>query len=150
MKKHYQVKVTALGRLRYGIADAHSAAAAAHATVGNVIVADATLPERFVVSESEVIDLPLDDPEYSAHVRHEYAKAVAADKAAGPGLAVGRLFTVGVGDGAAYYIVTKVNKKTVRIEWRSFDPDRYRNLHFGAGGSFPRGMVEVFVRSSDR
>jgi hypothetical protein len=41
----------------------------------------------------------------------------AIDKAAGEGLAVGRVISFGVGDGVACYIVTKIRKNDVIVEW---------------------------------
>jgi len=41
----------------------------------------------------------------------------AIDKAAGPGLVVGRCLSFGVGDGGASYLVTKVRKNDVVVEW---------------------------------
>ena len=41
----------------------------------------------------------------------------AINKAAGPGLAVGRCLNFGVADGTASYIVTKIRKSDVIVEW---------------------------------
>lgn len=41
----------------------------------------------------------------------------AIDKAAGEGLAVGRVISFGVCDGVACYIVTKIRKNDVVVEW---------------------------------
>jgi hypothetical protein len=45
------------------------------------------------------------------------AEIEAINKAAGKGLAVGRCLTFGVADGTANYIVTKVRKNDVVVEW---------------------------------
>ncbi len=39
------------------------------------------------------------------------------NKAAGPGLAIGRTLTFGVADGNASYIITKIRKNDVVVEW---------------------------------
>ena len=41
----------------------------------------------------------------------------AINKAAGPGLVVGRCLSFGVADGSANYIVTKVRKNDVAVQW---------------------------------
>lgn len=51
-------------------------------------------------------------------VQKELEKEIAAiDKAAGKGLAVGRVISFGVADGTANYIVTKIRKNDVIVEW---------------------------------
>jgi len=45
------------------------------------------------------------------------AEMAAIDKEAGKGLAVGRRLSFGVGDGGADYIVTKIRKNDVVVEW---------------------------------
>jgi len=45
------------------------------------------------------------------------AELEAIGKAAGKGLVIGRVLTFGVADGCANYIVTKVRKNDVVVEW---------------------------------
>ena len=45
------------------------------------------------------------------------AEMAAIDKEAGKGLAVGRRLSFGVGDGGADYIITKIRKNDVVVEW---------------------------------
>ena len=45
------------------------------------------------------------------------AEMAAIDKEAGEGLAVGRRLSFGVGDGGADYIITKIRKNDVVVEW---------------------------------
>jgi len=45
------------------------------------------------------------------------AEMEAINKAAGPGLAVGRRLSFGVADGSADYIITKILKNVVHVEW---------------------------------
>ena len=45
------------------------------------------------------------------------AEMEAINKAAGPGLAVGRTLTFGVADGNASYIVRKIRKNDVVVDW---------------------------------
>jgi hypothetical protein len=43
-----------------------------------------------------------------------------------------------------YVDLTKVNKKSVAIEWRGFSLDRWVDQHFGYSGTYPRQMIERF------
>ena len=45
------------------------------------------------------------------------AELEAINKAAGKGLVVGRVLTFGVADGCANYVVTKIRKNDVGVEW---------------------------------
>jgi len=55
--------------------------------------------------------------EWTKEENEMYAELAAIDKAAGPGLCVGRTLSFGVADGSASYIVTKVRKNDVVVEW---------------------------------
>ena len=58
------------------------------------------------------------DWESSRKVENEMETEMdAIDKAAGPGLAVGRELRFGVADGTASYIITKIRKNDVVVEW---------------------------------
>jgi hypothetical protein len=51
-------------------------------------------------------------------IQDELEKELTAiDKAAGKGLAVGRVLSFGVADGMANYIITKIRKNDVVVEW---------------------------------
>jgi hypothetical protein len=52
---------------------------------------------------------------------------------------------VPVGDGYAFYLVTKVNPRTCDVEWRGFSPDRWTDQVLGYGGRFPRERIEPLV-----
>jgi len=101
---------------------------------GTSIMSDAILPVQWTAQESAIIDLPCEfDGEYDKYVEADYKKAQAvSDKL--KGIAVGKLFSIGVADGCAVYIVTKVNKNTCDVEWRGYGgSDRYIDHHYGWG-----------------
>jgi hypothetical protein len=58
-----------------------------------------------------------DFPKIDAVEKEFCAEMEAINKAAGPGLAVGRTLTFGVADGRASYIITKIRKNNVVVEW---------------------------------
>ena len=66
------------------------------------------------------------------------------------GLHVGKIFTIGVADGAAYYQISKVFKTRVHLIWRyDLCPDRYSDHYFRGGGSVPREEVERHINLAD-
>jgi len=66
------------------------------------------------------------------------------------GLQVGKIFTMSVADGYAYYEVVKINKTTVRIKWRKeLCPDHYSDMILGHGGSFQKRIIEPIINMQD-
>jgi hypothetical protein len=61
------------------------------------------------------------------------------------GFKVGKLIRLGVGDGLAFYEVTKVKGKNCRVEWRGFGGDRYFDQVLGGGGDFPKHVIERLI-----
>ena len=138
---------------RYGVVDRFSEASIQFYEDGQqVIVDDAIVPARCVVNVDALTAIrptfrPLD--EYHVFLETEYAKAADLSRSLPAGVHVGKMFRVPVGDGYAYYVVTKVNKKTVDIEWRGYSPDRWVDFRFGAGGREDREMIESFIHRED-
>jgi hypothetical protein len=58
------------------------------------------------------------------------AELEAIGKAAGKGLVIGRVLTFGVADGSASYVVTKIRKNDVVVEWVPLG-DGYRSQAVG-------------------
>jgi len=124
---------------------------------GNAIIEDALTGQLYRVPLAKFAISPIErdyesgnpwETEYSKFVEAEFEKAQAASKEL-KGLQVGKLFNTGVADGYAYYVVTKVNKRTVQVEWRGFGGDRYADQVLGYGGSFPRAVIERLVESQE-
>lgn len=120
-------------------------------------VDDAVHPYYHLVEESDILDVigygKFDfktgtwSDEYSQHVDAEFKKAQKLSDGLPPGVHKGTLFSIGVADGYAWYVVTKVNKKTCDVEWRGFCPDHYRDHYFGLGRKrVPLKDVEPYVR----
>jgi hypothetical protein len=117
-----------------------------------VIVNDAITPAQHVVAVEALVPIdttfnPLD--EYAAFVEEQYQTAKGRSDGLPVGLHVGKMFRVPKGDGYAHYVVTKVNKKTVDIEWRGYCLDRWVDDRFGYGGREKREDIEMFVRRED-
>lgn len=91
--------------------------------------------------------VPGDD--YERYVHTEYEQALERSRQVGKGLKPGKLFQIGVADGLAWYVVTKVNRKTVHVEWRSFQGDRYFDHWLAYGGIFVKDRIEPLVKRMD-
>lgn len=153
MSDRYQVKFPWKGETRFGIVDSFGEEAETLAKQGKLLVEDAVLPQRYAVPDDKsVVDVPdsmdryefdadgfvTNGDEYCMHVQEEYKKALAVSDALPEGVHVGKMFSIGVADGIACYVVTKVNKKTCVVEWRGFENlDRYRDHFFGWGRTVP-------------
>lgn len=83
---------------------------------------------------------------FDFYFAHEMGKSKALPK----GLQVGKIFSIGVADGFAYYEVSKIFKTRVHLIWRKdLCPDNYSDHHFRDGGSFDRWEVEEYINRTD-
>lgn len=118
----------------------------------SVIVEDAVTGDRSVVNIDALTDIPttFNPPdEYTHYVEEQYRIAKGKSDSLPEGLHPGKLFRVPKGDGYAWYVVKKVNKKTVDIEWRGYSLDRWVDDRFGYGGREKRETIEMFIRRED-
>jgi dienelactone hydrolase len=151
MKDHYQVKFVRDGNTIYGIVDQYSDEAKKYAKSGQVVVEDAVLPVSYTVPESEITDIELRPPipgqadELHQYVERQFDEAMKLSDTL-TGVKPGKLFAVGVADGAAYYVVTKVTKNKATVEWRGFCPDRWTDHWFGWGKTVPIQELEHYCR----
>jgi len=146
--------------VRFAKLERYHSEAEKHWAEGNLLVSDAITGNLYLVPFAAIDfeDQPLGweerdpetymstDTEYDRYINDAYKEqAILSDKA-GKGLQVNKMFRTHVADGFANYVVTKVNKKTCKIEWRNFGADEYYDQILGFGGSFPidiiRGQVE--------
>jgi hypothetical protein len=112
---------------------------------GLVIVEDAVLPTNEWVERSRLVEIAFSfDPpdEFQQHVEAARTEAEQRSRELG-GFAAGALFYLSVGDGRAFYVVTKVASKTCQIEWRGFGADRYTDQVLGFGGRFETARIEA-------
>jgi hypothetical protein len=111
-----------------------------------LIVEDAISPIRYQIDPSytEIVEIPFDyknfgQDEYDKFVESEFEKSQnISDKAK---TLVGKMFTMPVGDGCAYYVVVGETPRTAIVEWRGFCPDRWVDRTYGYKGSFPKKMI---------
>lgn len=149
----YQVKWQHGPTLRYGIVALYAPESIQYYNESrHVIVNDAITTERYVLNVDALTDIPMTwnpKDEYTQYVEDQYLIAKNKSDALPAGLHPGKLFRVPVGDGYAYYVVQKVNKKTVDIEWRGYSLDRWVDFRFGAGRREKRDVIEALVRRED-
>jgi hypothetical protein len=117
---------------------------------GFLLVEDAVLPDLWEVEIDKVIDIPLCnwttvmETEYDKYVKAEFEKAQKLSDSIN-GFGVGAMFSIGVADGSAYYVVIRIRKTNrCKVEWRGFDPDRYQDHHFQLGGWFSSDEIKRY------
>jgi hypothetical protein len=114
-------------------------------------IEDSITGKTYLVEEKFVSDITARGfgGEYETHINDEYTAAQALSDALPAGLFVGKLFRIPRGDGYAWYVVTKVNKKTVVIAWRGYCMDRWVDPILGYGGKLDRALIEGYVLRGD-
>ena len=148
----YQVKFQRNGQWRYGIVYSTDKDTIAKWDEGIVCVTDAIRPHSWEIPIDKITPIPLQtgsdfNNEYRQYVESEFQRANEHSKSLS-GLQVGSLITIGVADGSAYYVVTKVSKRKCKIEWRGFYPERYTNQFLGWGGSFDKNTITPLIQNS--
>lgn len=152
---YYLVKWLPLGAncYQYGVCNKYSPEAQAHyEKTGEVLIEDAIFPVARSVPVAALIPIESSfsgSNEFYDMIHSEMERVQALSDALPAGIVKGKLFRVPCGDGYAWYIVMRVNKKTVKIEWRGFSSDRWVDQRFGLGGNVPIEMVEQFIRYED-
>ena len=71
---------------------------------------------------------------------------MAKSDALGDGVIVGKIFSLPVADGSAYYKVVKVNKRTARVEWlKELSLDDYQDRMLGDKGTVQISKIEPML-----
>jgi hypothetical protein len=146
----YQLKFRIKGKKvwRYGIAYTFSEEAKSLWAMHEMIkVDDAILPKTYLLkySDAEVVSIPCGfDNEYQDYVEKQQEKAEKKAKSVKSGLK-GKIFSVPVGDGSAYYIVKSETSNTVKVEWRGFCLDRWQDNYFQEGGEFNKDRIADMI-----
>lgn len=133
-----------------GTVDKYSKEAKECAEKGQVVVSDAISANRiaFPIDSELYRFVSLDFTEALKYLETALEKAQKKSDSV-EGFGKGKLFSVPVADGCAYYVVTRVTKKTATVEWRGFHPDRWSDHVLRGGGTFPREAIERLVGRED-
>ena len=147
MGEHYRVKFIIKGEMHYGVVESFSAEASALAKQGKLLIEDAVFPQAYEIDEKHVTDVPFTvDGEYDQYVERMYLSAKSKSDELQSGKAVvGKLVQFPVADGYASYIITKVNKRSVNLEWRGFALDRYMEPVLGWEGKMDKERLEKML-----
>ena len=128
-----------------------------------ILVEDAVTGERFLESLDMIghekqpyghdnwdkeTNMPI-DTEYDRHINDAYKDHIKKSKEAGEGMVKNKLFSIPIADGCAWYVITKVKKKTVDIEWRGFCLDQWYDPTLNYGGSFPHNCIQQHAEWAD-
>jgi len=132
--------------MRFGLIEKYGKDADLAAKKGQVIVADVISGHRFVLPNDPEFFLYHDDSNEVYDWQEKQLEAALDKSDTLHGLQKGKLFSIGVADGCAWYEVVKVNKRTVAVEFRGYNPDRYLAPVLGSGGKFPRSAIERYCR----
>jgi hypothetical protein len=161
---HNQVKWTdSEGNVRFGHARPdYDELAKKHLAKGELVVNDAVLPVYDIVAESEITDIPfafghydfqkdeyIGGDELRQYVAGEFKKAKAT-AAKVKGVVPGAMFSIGVADGLAFYVVLEVKGNRAKIEQRNFGGDNYCDHHFKGGGWFSVKSLEPYIRWQEK
>ena len=122
---------------------------------GKLVIEDMVLPIHSIIYITQV-DKVLDfgGGNFDEYAPYKYAEekfqeALVISQALPKGLHVGKLFRMGVADGYACYVVTKVNKTMAEVEWRGYAPDKYYDQVLGGGGTFPKKIISRLVEGEE-
>ena len=135
---------------QYGIVDQYGDDAEKEwKTRKTLIIEDSVIGASFLIDPKQFeivkIEFSMDfgNDEYDKHVEQRFFDAMKTHNKSKT--LKGKMFSVGVGDGSAYYVVTKVTKTKATIAWRGFSPDRWVDHFLGYGGSFDRDRIESMI-----
>lgn len=162
LSHHYKVKFPWGRKTLYGIwhgKEAHFSDGKRQAAEGKVWIEEAITGVYYEVPEPDITDIEdkwgtydrmtgelTDADEYDMYVNVAYLKAKAkSDALPNRAVVAGKMFQMPIADGSAYYVITRVNKTTVRVEWRGFCSDRWVDRMLGYGGSFRKQDIERLV-----
>jgi hypothetical protein len=125
---------------------------------GHAIASAAGVPEsrpRERVPQSargavlELVGAPVRIVDQTEESERKVRRALERNRNLGKGLKVGKSFEVPGADGVAWYELTRVGVTSVQLEWRDYGRDLCMDEMFGAGGEFPRSLVERLTHRHD-
>jgi hypothetical protein len=140
------VKYKINGVQHFGNIDCYSEEGKEAKSKGEAIVEDCIYPTKYRMKLDQLTFVNWD--EQFAFQDAELEKALSVSKAI-EGCKPGKLIYFNVADGVAHYVVKKVNKTTVNLEWRGFCPDGYVNAVLGYEGKMDKARCEAQVKFHD-
>ena len=144
LQELYRVKFQRNGATRYGVVYPHDEKTQKMFAKGILIVNDAIRPSQCEIPVEKITPVEIAAEEFFKYIEAERCKAE-DHSLSQKKINTGSFFTVPVADCVAYYIVTRVKKRKVKIEWRGFIGDTHKSQIFGSGGTFDIDVIEPLV-----
>ena len=113
-----------------------------------ILVEDAIFPKGWTVFERNLVDAS--DKEYENYVIQNFQIAKEKSDALPTGCVLGKLLRFEVYDGCVYYQIVKINKLTVKLQWRGYSLDRYFEPVLGYEGVMNKERCESYIQQSER
>jgi len=115
---------------------------------GELLVNDIVLPVcyRMRPRDVTVVKCTWDEKDPIQKLRERAFQAARALAKSTLQFGTGKMFSLPVADGLAWYVVTKVTARTATVEWRGFQADEWKDATLGCRGTFPRPVIEQHVR----
>lgn len=147
-----------LDRIVYGRLNQYHESAEKCAKEGKVIIEDLETAQPYAINKSEVTPIKgecvvrdhrtgelIGGNEAQIWLYNQFKAAQKrSDAIPKDTVAEGLLLALSVADGYAYYVVTKVNKRTCKIEWRGYCPDRWFDRRYGYEATIPHSEALMF------
>lgn len=152
LMEYDQVKNTGKSvRWQFGLVDRCTPEAVRLAAQDKLIVQDAVTGVRFLTTLDQVAKVPYGrvydsnagcfDDELSQFVQKSFVESQRVDAALRQ-FGVNAMVMYPMGDGQAFYVVTRCTKRFVWLSWRGFTPDRWEHPLVACGCRSLRGPVE--------
>lgn len=148
---HYRVAFFHEGESRYGIVESHTPRAVEHAKLNELVVLDAVYPRTWFVNPLYCQDIPITPDDQDEFCRYQVNQHIRAAELSERSTGLkGKLLKFSAGRGkSAYYVITKVTKTLVHLEWRGFEPDRCTAETLGYFGRMDRSRAERLVECEE-
>lgn len=144
MKQHNLVKYDNKGLLHYGTISWELAKELA--LENKLLVLDAIYPQKWIIHETDIIDVSFD--EYDNFVIQKFKTAKAKSDMLPNECIVGKLVKFNTIDGLSWYKIIRVSKTRVTLEWRGYSTCIEPVL--GYGGTMNRQRCQSIIEADSQ
>ena len=147
--EYYEVKFEDNGETVYGTVDHYSDDAKLYAKTGFLLIVEMITGKQYVLPPRCVTKIPLDPFPNEYHTQRELRLQAAMERSDAAEDLVGKIFSVGVADGLAWYEVVATDGHSATVAWRGYGCDGYTDQILGWGGKFPFAVIANQVQRFD-
>lgn len=147
--EYYQVKFKDRGEWVYGEVSQFGDDAERYAKQGCLLIAEMITGKQYARYPESVTVIPLSPFPNEYYEKQGLLLQEAMKRSDATEGLVGKLFSIGVADGKAWYEVTAAGKRFATVEWRGYGGDNYTDQILGWGGQFPIEVIANQVRRFD-